>query len=112
MENLSQFNGKPYAIPLNQQCFGQITNADLLKQAGFNVPPGTWAEFEQAAIAISKLNPGKVYGMALPVQWDYFREFYIMVSATPSIGGFQWDFTNGKYQFSKLVPFFENVTAD
>jgi multiple sugar transport system substrate-binding protein len=109
MENLSQFNGKPYAIPLNQQCFGQITNTDLLKQAGFNAPPRTWAEFEQAAIAISKLNPGKVYGMALPVQWDYFREFYIMVSATPSIGGFQWDFTNGRYQFSKLVPFFEMI---
>jgi ABC-type glycerol-3-phosphate transport system substrate-binding protein len=41
MENLSQFNGKPYAIPLNQQCFGQITNTDLLKQAGFNAPPRT-----------------------------------------------------------------------
>ncbi len=58
------FEGKCYAIPLWVDVNVLIYRKDLLKAAGFNHPPETWAEFRKIAKATT--DPGKgIYGAGM-----------------------------------------------
>ncbi|GHT78921.1 hypothetical protein FACS1894130_06410 [Spirochaetia bacterium] len=106
-EGLTMYDGKVYAIPLSQHVFAMAYNKDLLKRIGKTEPPRTWAEYEADSIAISKLEPGKIFGHALPCKFSDYDEIQLMNWVSQSTGHFQFDFTNGKYVFTDLIPFFE-----
>jgi multiple sugar transport system substrate-binding protein len=108
-EGLSKFNGVVYALPLYQYVFGMNYNKDLLSRVGFSAPPKTWDEFERATIAISKLEPGKVFGTGFPCKYTNYHENFIMNFAIPTTGRFQFDPISKRYVYSDLVPFFEMI---
>ncbi|GHT68766.1 hypothetical protein FACS1894110_17040 [Spirochaetia bacterium] len=104
----STFNGIPYTIHWAISGYCSIAyNVPLLKRAGFDEPPKTWAEFERACIAISKLDPGKVFGMYVPIRYPNYSTIYLTGGMAPSYGKFWYDFTRGRYAFSEMVEYFE-----
>jgi ABC-type glycerol-3-phosphate transport system substrate-binding protein len=108
IKNQSLFSGVPYTINWAISGYGSIAyNVPLLRQAGFTEPPKTWAEFEQMCIAVSKLNPGKVFGTYVPLKYSNYAAFYVGGALAPSYGKFWFDFTTGKYCFSDFVEYFE-----
>jgi multiple sugar transport system substrate-binding protein len=104
----STFGGVPYTINWAISSYGTLAyNVPLLRQAGFNEPPKTWAEFEQMCIAVSKVNPGKTFGTYMPLKYSNYAVFYVGGTLAPSYGKFWFDFTTGKYCFSDFVEYFE-----
>ncbi|MDR1972822.1 MAG: extracellular solute-binding protein [Treponema sp.] len=104
----STFDGDIYSVVLYGWSAGFHYNKRLLQRAGIAAPPKTWAEFEDAAIKISKLDPGKIYGYALPLAWSpAFREWIIEYATASSIGHPYYNATQGKYQFADYAPYFE-----
>jgi ABC-type glycerol-3-phosphate transport system substrate-binding protein len=102
------FNGVPYSVTLYGWFSGFHYNKSLIQRAGYSAPPKTWAEFEEAAIKISKLEPGKIYGYAMPLVWSPdFTTWMTEYAATNSVGHMYWNFTEGKYQFADFAPYFE-----
>jgi len=102
------FNGVPYSVALYGWFSAFHYNKALLQRAGYSAPPKTWAEFEEAAIKISKLDPGRIYGYAMPLLWNpdyttWMSEYF----ATSSVGHMYWNFTEGKFQFADFTPYFE-----
>ncbi|MDR2745937.1 MAG: extracellular solute-binding protein, partial [Treponema sp.] len=96
----SVYDGDVYSVVLYGWSTGFHYNKGLLQRIGFSGPPKTWAEFEDAVIKISKLEPGKIYGYALPLAWSpAFREWIIEYAAASSIGHPYYNATQGKYQF-------------
>jgi multiple sugar transport system substrate-binding protein len=79
----------------------------LLKRAGFDAPPKTWEEFEKACIAISRLDPGKLFGTYVPLRYPNYDTIYVTGAMAPSYGKFWFDFTSGRYCFSDMVEYFE-----
>jgi multiple sugar transport system substrate-binding protein len=106
-EGFTVFGGKPYVIPLYQNVYGMAYNKELLARAGYSKPPATWDEYAAVSIAISKLEPGKIFGTGYPCKFFYYHENHIMSSVVSSTGHFQFDFTTGRYKFTDLVPYFE-----
>jgi ABC-type glycerol-3-phosphate transport system substrate-binding protein len=106
-EGWSMIDGVVYNLPIYQATFGMAYNKDLLSRIGMSEPPKTWDEFERACIAISRLEPGKTFGTAIPLKLVDFHDNYVMVSAIPSTGHFAFDSATGRYRFSDLVPYFE-----
>ena len=107
--NLTMFGGKVYSIPFHRTAFAMIYNTDLLTKAGFSAPPATWADMVKIAKAESEVSPGKVYGTAMPCKYTNYHDSYIMTSAVPSIGHFQFDAADGKYKFADLLPYFNEL---
>jgi len=104
----SLFNGVPYSVVLYGWYSGFHYSKALLQRAGYSAPPKTWAEFEDAAIKISKLEPGKIYGYAMPLVWSPdFTTWLGEYSATNSIGHMFWNYTEGKFQFADFTPYYE-----
>jgi multiple sugar transport system substrate-binding protein len=102
------FDGIPYTIPWAIAGYCSIAyNVPLLKRAGFNEPPKTWAEFERACIAIAKLEPGKIFGTYVPLRYANYPSYYTNPGMAPSYGKFWFDFTTGRYCFSDFVEYFE-----
>ncbi len=56
--------GNLYGLPNNSNCLAILCNMDMLKAAGFENPPATWAEFKQVCEATSDPDNG-VYGFAM-----------------------------------------------
>jgi len=107
----SLFNGVPYSVVMYGWYSGFHYNKALLRQAGYSAPPKTWAEFEDAAIKISKLQPGKIYGYAMPMTWSPdFTTWLGEYSATNSIGHMFWNYTEGKFQFADFTPYYETLS--
>jgi ABC-type glycerol-3-phosphate transport system substrate-binding protein len=108
--NNTLFNGVPYSVALYGWYSGFHYNKGLLRRAGYSAPPRTWAEFEEAAIKISKLEPGKIYGYAMPLVWSPdFTTWLGEYTATNSIGHMFWNFTEGKFQFADFTPYYETL---
>jgi multiple sugar transport system substrate-binding protein len=110
VKNSSVFNGDVYSVVL----YGNYTvlhyNKRLLQRAGYSAPPKTWAEMEEMAIKISKLEPGKIYGYAIPLAfYPFYREWMIERAAANSFGHMFYNFSQGKYQFSDYTPYFESL---
>jgi ABC-type glycerol-3-phosphate transport system substrate-binding protein len=104
----SIFSGVPYTINWAMSSYGTMAyNVPLLKQAGFNAPPKTWAEFEQMCVAVSKVNPGKTFGTYMPLKYSNYAVFYVGGTLAPSYGKFWFDFTNGRYCYSDFAEYFE-----
>jgi ABC-type glycerol-3-phosphate transport system substrate-binding protein len=104
----SLFNGVPYSIIWSGWYSGFHYNKALVQRAGFAAPPRTWAEFEQQAIAISRLEPGRIYGYAMPLVWTPdFTTWMTEYFAASSIGHMYWNFTEGKFMFADFTPYFE-----
>ena len=97
----SMFNGVPYGVILYGWYSGFHYNKNLLQRAGIPQAPRTWAEFEDAAIRISRLEPGRIYGYAMPLVWSPdFTTWMTEFAATNSIGHMYWNFTEGRYNFA------------
>jgi ABC-type glycerol-3-phosphate transport system substrate-binding protein len=104
----SLFGGVPYSVVMYGWYSGFHYNKSLLQRTGYSAPPKTWAEFEDAAVKISKLEPGKIYGYAMPMAWTPdFTTWMTEYTATNSVGHMYWNFTEGKYQFTDFAPYFE-----
>jgi multiple sugar transport system substrate-binding protein len=110
IEQVTIFDGVIYALDVMGTAYSSMAyNVDLLKAAGYSAPPKTWAEFEEMAIAMSKVNPGKSYGTAIPLKYANFHENFVERALSPSYGKFWWDFTAGKFVFSEFTEFFDMV---
>jgi multiple sugar transport system substrate-binding protein len=104
----SVFNGVTYSVVWNGWYSGFHYNKSLVQRAGFAAPPRTWAEFEQQAIAIARLEPGRIYGYAMPLVWSPdFTTWMTEYFAASSIGHLYWNFTEGRFQFADFTPYFE-----
>ncbi|MDR0997598.1 MAG: extracellular solute-binding protein [Treponema sp.] len=102
------FDGVPYTIPWAISGYCSIAyNVPLLKRAGFDAPPKTWEEFEKACIAISKLDPGKLFGTYVPLRYPNYDTIYVTGAMAPSYGKFWFDFSTGRYCFSDMAEYFE-----
>jgi multiple sugar transport system substrate-binding protein len=107
----SVFDGDVYSVVRDGWTTGFHYNKSLLQRIGLSAPPKTWAEFEDAAIKISKLEPGKIYGYALPLAWSpAFREWIIEYASASSVGHPYYNATQGKYQFVDYTPYFEMLS--
>jgi len=62
---VGKIDGNTWMLPLNAFPFAMHTNMTLLKQAGFDTPPTTWAELKTMAVAISELGEG-ISGIGMP----------------------------------------------
>ncbi|MDR1637805.1 MAG: ABC transporter substrate-binding protein, partial [Treponema sp.] len=60
-----------------------------------------------ACIAISKLDPGKLFGTYVPLRYPNYDTIYVTGAMAPSYGKFWFDFTSGRYCFSDMVEYFE-----
>ena len=49
------YGDKYYTFPFTKSILMLYYNADLLRQAGFDAPPATWAEFRTQCLAVKKL---------------------------------------------------------
>jgi multiple sugar transport system substrate-binding protein len=49
-----QYGNKYYAFPFTKSAVGMWYNLDLLKEAGYDAPPKTWAEFEQMCVDVAE----------------------------------------------------------
>jgi multiple sugar transport system substrate-binding protein len=60
------YKDRLYGIPREANCLGFYYNVDVLTNAGFDIPEGTWtwADVEEACKAVANLNNG-TYGMAI-----------------------------------------------
>jgi multiple sugar transport system substrate-binding protein len=107
----SMFGGVPYSVVMYGWYSGFHYNKALLAQAGYTTPPRTWAEFEEAAIKISKLQPGKIYGYGMPMAWSPdFTVWLGEFTAANSIGHMFWNYTEGKFQFADFTPYYEMLS--
>jgi len=62
---VGKIDGNTWMLPLNAFPFAMHANMTLLKQAGFDTPPTTWAELKTMAVAISELGEG-ISGIGMP----------------------------------------------
>jgi multiple sugar transport system substrate-binding protein len=107
----SVYDGDVYSVVLYGWSTGFHYNKSLLQRIGLSGPPKTWAEFEDATIKISKLEPGKIYGYALPLAWSPdFRNWIIEYAAASSIGHPYYNATQAKYQIADYTPYFEMLS--
>jgi multiple sugar transport system substrate-binding protein len=109
IRNSTIYNGVIYSVMQSQSVMGLHYNKELLSRAGFSAPPKTWKEFEDACIAISKLEPGRKFGYAIPLQFVGFPDWMLEAGIVGSTGHFFYDFTNAKYNFSDSAPYFESL---
>jgi multiple sugar transport system substrate-binding protein len=107
--NKTIFDGVVYSVMLDQSVMGLHYNKDLLRRAGYSAPPKTWKEWEDACIAISKLEPGRIFGYAIPLQFIGFQSWMLEAAVVGSTGHFFYDFANTKYNFSDAAPYFESL---
>ena len=63
---IGKINGKTWMVPLNAFPFVMHVNMDLVKKAGFSVPPKTWDELQKQAVAISGL-AHSISGVGIPL---------------------------------------------
>jgi len=106
----THFKGVPYSIAMYGWFSGFHYNKDLLQRAGFSAPPRTWAEFEQQAIAISRLAPN-IYGYGIPLLWSPdFCHWVTEFAATNSIGHMYWNYAEGRYNFAAFTEYFEMLS--
>jgi multiple sugar transport system substrate-binding protein len=107
---ITVFDGKTYALDVMGTAYSSMAyNKDLLKAAGFSEPPKTWEEFERVIIAESKVEPGKKFGMAIPLGYVNYHENFIERVFVPSYGKHYWDFTTGKFCFAEFAEFFNMI---
>jgi multiple sugar transport system substrate-binding protein len=111
IDGSSIFNGKIYSVALYGWSTGFHYNKSLLQRAGISTPPKTWAEFEDASIKISKLEPGQIYGYAIPLAFSpSYREWMVEYAAASSVGHLYFNNTQNKYQFADFTPYFESLS--
>jgi multiple sugar transport system substrate-binding protein len=105
-QNKTIFDGKIYSIMHHRQYYGLAYNKRLLARAGFEKPPETWAEFEEACTVISALKNGRVFGFAMPLAYPDYPRDCVEFFALPSTGCFFYDPGEGLWHFTEFLPFF------
>lgn len=98
-----------YSVALYQWVDGLHYNKDLLRRAGYSVPPKTWAEWEEACVTISQLEPGKIYGYAIPLGYSDYHNWMVHYPAIPSVGHYWYDYSTQKYNFSDFGPYLDLI---
>lgn len=109
-EGQTVFGGVPYALNVMSTGFcAMFYNKPLLQKAGIAKVPSTWEEFEKACIAVSKVEPGKTYGMTRPLKYSNAHTNYELPAMVPSYGKFYFDFSTGRYCFSDFLEYFQMI---
>lgn len=89
------FGGQILALPFSQNAIGLWVNETLLRQAGWQHPPATWAEFEQACFDVAATTGARCYPFVESVStfnaWLYSR------------GGRQLDTSGRRATFNDLA---------
>ena len=107
IEGTNTFDGVIYNLPFGGTVYGAVAyNVPLLKSAGFDAPPKTWAEFEKACIEITRRNPNK-YGTVMPLAYANYWRNNMQPVMIRNYGYTYFDFTTGKYRFADFVEYFE-----
>jgi multiple sugar transport system substrate-binding protein len=105
------FNGVIYSVTVYGWYAGFHYNKSLLQRAGYSAPPRTWAEFEEAAIKIAQLEPGRIYGYAMPLVWSPdFAHWPIEYAVANSIGHLYYNAAVDRYQFADYAPYYEMLS--
>lgn len=107
IEGTNTFDGVVYNLPFGGTVYGAVAyNPALVKSAGFDAPPKTWAEFERACIEVARRNPGK-FGAVMPLAYANYWRNNMQPVWIRSLGHTYFDFTAGRYRFADLAEYFE-----
>jgi multiple sugar transport system substrate-binding protein len=96
-----------YSIPVVKNVTGMQYNKKLLERAGYTTPPRSWAEWEEACVKISQLEPGKIFGYAVPLAYTTFYDWQVQYAAIPSVGHYFYDPLTQKYAFGDFAAYLE-----
>jgi multiple sugar transport system substrate-binding protein len=70
------WDGKMVTFPFNKSCYVLYANLDMLRAAGYERAPETWAELREVSKALTVREPGestpKVYGMVMRPRIESF----------------------------------------
>ena len=79
-------DGHPYAIPTTTFTNRLMINRDVFEAAGLDAdnPPLTFSEVEEASQQIVESSDGEAYGLALPITWVGFRDWFVDVQVMAS----------------------------
>lgn len=70
-----QVNGKQYSLPWTASSIGMLYNPELLRQAGYAVPPTTIEQFEECLAALKQLNPEIIPYAAMTKTGSTMKDF-------------------------------------
>ncbi len=102
--------GEPYALPSTSFTTRLVYNEKLLAKAGLDpaTPPRTMSQLRSAAEAVTKSGGGKVYGMALPVEWigfgNWIVDLPVLASDRDLAGTGLFNTRTGKYETTRYAP--------
>lgn len=111
----TDWNGKTYRVPSGVTTMGLAYNTDMFKEAGIvdengnAKPPKTLAEMREYAKKLTDASK-KRYGIIFPSKWaGGWADSDIIYPAATYCGHLDYDYKNGKFDFTQTKPFFENI---
>lgn len=105
------FDGQVYAIPDQTRFIRLYYNKDLFEKAGLNpdAPPATLEEMYDMAKQITEAGGGEFYGFGLPIKsgstWERNVDNIAILGGVT--GPCAFDYTTGRFDFSKQKPILE-----
>ena len=105
---IKQYQGKTYAVPVSATTQGMDYNKDMFKEAGIvdengePTPPKTWEQFREYAKKLTNEAEGK-YGVIAPIKWTGFFDSVVRSPAVRSQGYYECDPTDGTYNLDKIA---------
>jgi multiple sugar transport system substrate-binding protein len=108
INNVTSYGGEVYSIPQFAFTMRMVYNKDLFAACGLDPeqPPRTYEDVVAYARTITEQSNGKKFGVALPFKWG--EGFWAWAGTYTIGGGFgrkEFDYRNGKFDFSTLKPY-------
>ncbi|MCF7934545.1 MAG: extracellular solute-binding protein, partial [Spirochaetia bacterium] len=108
INNVTSYGGEVYSIPQFAFTMRMVYNKDLFAACGLDPeqPPRTYEDVVAYARTITEASNGKKFGVALPFKWG--EGFWAWAGTYTIGGGFgrkEFDYRNGKFDFSTLKPY-------
>lgn len=108
-------DGRPYGIPWYVDTRVMFYRRDLLKRAGINEAPTTWAQWRDALRRVKALGAPTEYGVLMPLdEWAQPVIFGLQMGAPLLSGGGRWgDFRDPRFRdaFQFYVDLFKSGLA-